>query len=251
MNSSGKRISTDVQVKLLGAIVEFMVASGVPDVSLRRAFELSLRHARALKTRRKVLVGLEREGDVIAHLLRLWHRDARYIDKFEAKPRPLPLGQGKNSVKSLVRRLDPDADVEVTIRAMKTNRLIKPVGNGRYLPTASAAVLQAPHPWAAEHVAESVCRLLATVSRNASASPENPPLLERYSYVPDLNPDDVPSFVEFARGQGQVLLDTLADWLEPRRVKRATSSRGTAKVGVPAGLHLITFVGNVAGPKRA
>lgn len=242
MKLPNKSLPIEVPSRLLGSVVEFMVMAGLSESAIRRSFDSALRRVRP-KDPRSRLTGQTPEGDVTAHLLRIWHRDERYVDKVELKPKPLYLSRGRTSLRSMLMKLDPAVDVAATIRAMRDNGLIRRTKDGRYLPTARAAVLQTPHPWAVEHAAQSVLRLLATVSRNVSATPGVPPLLERYSYVPDLDPDEAHSFAEFARRQGQVLLDTLDDWLEVRRAKETVVGKAKRRVGIPAGLHLITFVG--------
>jgi hypothetical protein len=246
MKTQGKRLSIAVSAKLFRSLIDFMMTSGLPESATRRAFDLAIKSANAAKKKPPRLTCFTPKGDVGAHLLRLWHRDARYIDPVEAKPRPLLLSGGRNSLRAIIKKLDPTVDPDLTIQAMKANGLIKRTKNGRYLPTVNAAILKTSHYWAMEHAAQSVQRLLATIARNANASSSNPPLLERYSYVPNLNPAEANSFAEFTRRQGQVLLDTLDDWLEQRRAK-TDSRRATTLSGVPAGLHIITFLGDSEG----
>ena len=121
--------------------------------------------------------------------------------------------------------------------------LIRQTKGGRYVPTASATVIPRFHPWAMEHAAKSVIRLVSTVFRNANREAGDPPLLERYSYVPDLSPEEGRRFAEFSRAQGQVYLDTIDDWLEQRRVQKLDPRRRRAARGVPAGVHVITYLG--------
>jgi hypothetical protein len=243
-----KKMSKDLQSKLLASVVEFMTRTGVSEPEIKSAFKKGLIHAQPGRARRQTgCVGgrYPRSGDISAHLLRMWHREDKYVDSREFKPRPLYLAKGRVSLRNLVFKVDPDADAVQVLRGMKDAGLIRKTASGRYLPTTSAAVIPPLHPWAAEHTAKSVVRLVSTVRRNSSLDSGTPPLLERYSYVPDLDPAEAKAFAEFARSQGQAYLDTLDDWLEQRRA-RPTGSSPKRPIGIAAGVHLITYLGNDA-----
>src|SRR5690606_28332363 len=221
---------------------------GVSETSTRSAFEKALRGAQTFRSQRH-RSGIEKlrlRGDASAYLLRLWHRDARYLSNNDFNPKPLPISGGRANLQSLIRRIDPAADPTEVLSEMISVGLIRKTAEGRYLPTGKAAVFSTLHPWAIEHAAHSVMRLLSTVCRNASAESSSR-LLERDSYVPDLNPKEAQAFADFSRKQGQVLLDILDDWLEQRRIAGRADSR-RKKQGISAGIHLITFVGDEARP---
>lgn len=243
-----KNISKQLPSKLLGSVLEFMAMAGLSEAAIRTAFERALKQSEPLRQRaRAQLRGKSRSpGDVSAHLLRLWNRDSRYINGRNFRPRSLPLSSGKDNLRTLIKELDSEANPTEVLKNMRAVGLIRRTTNGRYLPTSSAAVLPTLHPWAVEHAVHSVLRLLSTVRKNASSKPGDSPLLERYSYVPDLDPMEIPAFEEFARNQGQVLLDILDDWLEQRRAQNGRKSDRSVRGGVPAGIHLITFVGDGA-----
>jgi hypothetical protein len=154
----------------------------------------------------------------------------------------------------LIGSLDPSADASEVLRNMKMVGLIRKTKGGRYLPTASATVIPGLHPWATEHAARSVIRLVSTVFRNANRDGGEAPLLERYSYVPDLNPEEGREFADFSRSQGQAYLDTLDDWLEQRRVRDSGLAPRNRKRGIAAGVHVIAYLGDGAqvqqGAKR-
>jgi hypothetical protein len=205
-----------LQLKLLSSVLEFLARVGVPEAAIRDSFERGLIRSRTFRRNRvssRVDGRYQRSGDVSAQLLRLWHRDSRFIDGKDFNPRPLLLSKGKVSLRALVSKLDPVANPMEVLNEMKAVGLIRRLANGRYVPTASAAVIPQLHPWAVEHATKSVVRLVSTVCRNAAKRSSQPPLLERYSYVPDLNPAEALAFAEFSRSQGQTYLDTLDDWL--------------------------------------
>lgn len=237
----------ELQQKLLGSVVEFMTQSGVSEASITQAFRLGLKQSRNQKDGVGVRDGVGRypsSGDVSAHLLRLWHRDHRFTDNAYAKPRPLYLSKGRYSLRRLLLSLDPQANVASVLKVMRSMGLIRRTKDGRYLPAKNAAVVSGLHPWAMEHAAKSVVRFVTTVLRNANSDSKSPPLLERYSYVPDLNPSEAMAFAEFARSQGQAYLDVLDDWLEQRRVVVSRQSRSASRKGLAAGVHLITYLGD-------
>lgn len=242
-NSNAKQLP----LNLLESVLEFLSLTGVSESSVRGAFEKAMKRTQSLRTRsRRPGASVPRlRGDASAYLLRLWHRDARFLSNDDFNPRPLPFSGGRVNLRSLIKQIDPDADPDEVLRAMLSVGLVRKTSGGRYLPTAKAAVLPTLHPWAIEHAAHSVMRLLSTVCRNAGADAKTPRLLERYSYVPDLKPEEARAFAEFSRSQGQVLLDILDDWLEQRRVTETSGCKGDSR-GISAGIHLITFVGDDA-----
>jgi hypothetical protein len=234
-----------LQFKLLGAILEFMGKSGVSDADIRSSFELGMTGLRTRKLGGKLrrdgkYVG---NGNVSAELIRLWHRDGRYIDK-DARPRPLSLTRGRSSLKSLVARLDPTANASEILQSMRVVGLIRRTSKGKYVPTAESVTIGQLHPLAVEHVAKSVIRLVSTVCRNTDPRGRSFPLIERYAYVPDLNPSDMAEFGDFTRTQGMAYLETVDDWLEQRRVGRTRATTKKGRVGVTAGVHLVAYLGD-------
>lgn len=245
--SASAKLPKELQTRLLVSVLEFLAMAGAPESSIRDSIEKGLARSRTFRNlapKSKTDGLYQKSGDVSAQLLRIWHRDSRYVSSSSLSPRPLPLSKGRNSLRLLVEKIDPEVNSMEVLRNMRQVGLIQRIKDGRYLPTASATVIPRLHPWATEHAAKSVIRLVSTVFRNASREVDDPPLLERYSYVPDLSPEEGKAFAEFSRSQGQVYLDTIDDWLEQRRAKRSSSIRGQANRGVPAGVHVITYLGD-------
>lgn len=241
------RLPKELQTRLLQSVLEFLAMAGAPESSIRDSFEKGLLRSRSFRSVRpnSKSDGLyQKSGDISAQLLRIWHRDSRYVSARDLSPRPLPLTKGRNCLRRLVERIDPDVDSMEILRNLKQVGLIRRNKDGRYLPTASATVIPRLHPWATEHAAKSVIRLVSTVFRNASREADDPPLLERYSYVPDLPPEERKLFAEFSRSQGQAYLDTIDDWLEQRRAQKLRSGGRQPRRGIPAGVHVITYLGD-------
>ena len=158
-------------------------------------------------------------GDVSAEVMRIWHRDSRFLDR-DANPRPLQLNRGANSLTALVRRLDPSGDALKSIGVMRAVGVIRRTSDGRYIPTAESVKIDHLHPLAIEHIAKSVVRLVSTVCRNTDPHRKAIPLIERYAYAPDMSREEAKAFAEFTRNQGMAYLEAVDDWLEQRRVKK-------------------------------
>jgi hypothetical protein len=247
-------LSKKLQLSFLGAVIEFMARIGVAESDIRAAFEKGMAKAKdvAKASRRTDADARYRaDGDVSAYLLRLWSRDERLVDNVTYSPRPLPLLKGKRNLRSLIASLDPAVDPMEVLTDMKTAGLIRHVSGGRYLPTDAGAIFSSLHPWAIEHTVTSVVRLVSTVCRNASCPSTEPRLLERYSYVPDLDPAHRRAFADFSRMQGLAYLEAVDDWLEQRRIRnKGPVSRNNKKKGVAAGVHLISYLSDPIGALR-
>lgn len=257
MNSNNK-MSAQMRLKLLSSVLELMVTAGVSEKAIRSSFERGLIQSRRLRPegRARRSDGLyQARGDASALLLRTWFRDARLVDDQTCNPRPLHPSRGRQNLHALIKSLDSSADPREVIREMRSADLIRKTASGKYLPTKNAMIIPSLHPWTIEHAVRSITRLVSTVNRNARRESGSPPLLERYSYVPDLDPSQGLTFAEFSQSQGQAFLEVLDDWLEQRRIRK-TSSKKRSGVGLPAGVHIIAYLGedakaNVRAPSKA
>jgi hypothetical protein len=238
-------LSAQLQLKLLGAVLEFMNLSGVREDAMREAFEGGLAGIRQRKGGRRGK-GDERHAgniNVSAELLRLWHRDGKFID-LEAKPRPFPLFKGRGSLSAVIKRLDPMAVPAEILASMKAVGLIRRTSKGLYLPTSESAIVDQLHPVLVEHVARTVIRLVSTVCRNTDPSGQSLSLIERHAAIPDLNPADSKAFADFTRAQGMAYLESVDDWLQQRRSRRSSPARKPKKAGVAASVHLVAYLGD-------
>jgi len=181
--------------------------------------------------------------NISAQLLRMWHRDGRYIDR-DAKPRPLFLSKGRNSLRIIVKRLAPSMNAMEILREMRSVGLIRKASSGKYLPTSESAIVGRLHPLAVEHVAKLVIRLVSTVGRNLDPTGNALSLIERHAYAPNLNAADSAAFAEFTRAQGMVYLESVDDWLEHHKVRETSSDGGVGATAVPASVHLFAYLGD-------
>jgi hypothetical protein len=173
----GKRpLSRKLQMSFLGAVIEFMARIGIPEKDIRSSFENGMARARVAVNATDTSgadAKYRPDGDVSAYLLRLWCRDQRFMDRVKLTPRPLPLLRGRNNLRSLIASLDPKVDPVEVLRTMKAARLIRRVADGRYLPADDGAIFSSLHPWAIEHTAKSVIRLVRIHSATGSHLPSS------------------------------------------------------------------------------
>jgi hypothetical protein len=239
----------ELRLKMLDAVLDLMTRSGMSESTIRETFETCLvrlnERASNPAQEKDCALGIGNEN-ICAELLRLWHRDERFIDR-EAKPRPLPLARGRNNLLSVIRRLDRTADAAEILREMRAVRLIRRTARGKYLPTSESAIVGQLHPLAIDHIAKLVVRLVSTVSRNLDQSNNSLRLIERHVYAPDLNWSEREAFAEFARQQGMAYLESVDNWLERRRLRRTAAQVRQSKKEVSASVHLFAYLGDDEG----
>jgi hypothetical protein len=208
--------------------------------------EIAIRKSRALEKRGMHALhdgSYLPNGDITADLLRIWHRDGRYIDHEKAQPRPLHFSKGRKTFRSIVQELSPNANARDILAFMNSAKLLKRLADGRFLPTADAATIANADSLVVEHIARSVVRLLSTVRRNAVVAPGSFPLIERYAYVSDLDRSHSRDFAEFTKTQGLAYLKAVDDWMEQRRASRARMPK-KARSGVVAGVQIVAYLGD-------
>jgi hypothetical protein len=223
-----------------------MRASGVHDQMIRDAFDACMDRPkrRSPKHTQRGHDGLQVGNEnLIADLLRLWHRDERYLD-LEANPRPLPMSKGRKNLRAMIRQLDPTADALEILQEMRSVGLISRQANAKYLPTSESAIVGKLHPLAMDHIAKLVIRLVSTVLRNVDSSERTLRLIERHAYAPDLDAEEAKAFAEFTRSQGMTYLESVDNWLEKRRIRRTKPLIRSQKSGVAASVHLFAYLGD-------
>lgn len=235
-----------LRIKMLDSVLEFMNGSGMSESTIRESVEESL-----LNLNRRLLSSGTPRGrnlqigneNISAELLRMWHRDSRYIDN-EARPRPLSLDKGRDNLRSILKKIDATADPMQILREMKTVRLIRRTSHGKYLPNSESAIVGTLHPLAIDHIAKLVIRLVSTVSRNLDPSGKPLKLIERHAYTPDLTWSERAAFADFTRLQGKAFLESVDNWLEQRRLRRANPKLRQQGQKVAASVHLFAYLGD-------
>jgi hypothetical protein len=245
-------IPTTLVHGLLASVVYFMSRSGMEPARIETSFRASMRSA---KSRQSTSHSVSRSPSNIGSdtaagaVLRAWHRDSGYIDE-EARPIPLKLTGRPRSLTALMKRQDPDCDIQALTRDMVAVGLIRKKRGGTFLPTTESATIRQLHPLLIDHVAKSVMRLVETVYRNTDPMIATIPLIERYAHVPDLDSADAKEFAAFAQQQGGAYLAAIDDWLETRRVQSGAGKKRRSRTKVAAGVHLVAYLGDQPGYGR-
>jgi len=183
---------------------------------------------------------------VVAGALHTWHHDRRFLDR-HAKPLPLKLDSGRHSLASLVRSESREVEPKDVVTAMKRLKLVRRVAGGRYRPTTRLATIQELDPVLAEHVCQSLGRLLMTVSNNTRSRTNGLRLIERSAQVHDLPRSRLGEFRDFANTQGEAFVSSMNDWLESRR---ARNGEWTKLRTAQAGVHLFAFADQATTPRK-
>lgn len=244
---STKRLSRDYS-QALTALFAFMLNNGLQSRELRSVCTGALKEAES----RARLANMAPSGGLATAslVLHAWHRDRRYLNG-RAAPRAIRLLGPPPSVEALIRVQRKRGDAAGIARHLKRLRLVIPCGRGLYRPTSDIAVISRHNPLAFQHAARAVSTLLKTVAQNVNShSSRSAPLIERTAEVPDLPKKDAAAFREFSQHQGLLLLRTINDWLESRRVRRSLG--GHSRSLVRAGVHLYAYVAprGAGSPKR-
>lgn len=234
---STKRLSRDYS-QALTALFVFMLSNGL---QTRELLEVCTRALKKAESKARLASMAPSGGLAIASLvLHAWHRDRRYLNG-RAAPRAIRLLGPAPSVEALIRVQRRRGDAAAIARHLKRLRLVVPCGRSLYRPTSDIAVISRHNPLIFQHAVRAVSTLLETVARNvSSSSSHSAPLIERTAEVPDLPRKDVAAFQRFSQRQGLLILRTINDWLESRRVRRSVS--GQSQSLVRAGVHLYAYV---------
>lgn len=239
-------MSESMLENLLASLLHFMASSGMSRKQIEAAFSVCMQELSRPKGSKKwEQMAAPRVGDetVESAVLRLWHRTSRYLDS-DAQPVPLKLYGRSPSVEALVRMQGASVNPRLVIRGLQSVGLIFRTSRGLYLPAQDSATIRQLHRLSVEHVGKSVMRLLGTVLRNTDPSQARTPLIERSARVPDLDAREAKAFAEFTQKQGLAYLQAVDDWLETRRVARATGKRRSRKGSMGAGVHLFAYIGD-------
>ncbi len=222
--SGAKRIPRRLQASLLEGVFEVLMEAGATIEDIQAGVDTCLSDLRRRRRgSRKAKSGAYLQcGDLSADLMRLWHRDEKYLDADVARPKPLHLRRGKESIREMIRSLDPQVNVANVESFLISSGLIKKQSDGRFLP-------------------------VRTIRRNSSLGAGKGTLIERFAYVSDLQRDEIDAFCNFTKAQGHSYLQVVDDWMEQRRMRPRKSSRAKQGRGVLAGVQVIAYLGDGLG----
>lgn len=247
--SGAKRIPRRLQASLLEGVFEVLMEAGATIEDIQAGVDTCLSDLRGKRRgSRKAKSGAYLQcGDLSADLMRLWHRDEKYLDADVARPKPLHLRRGKESIREMIRSLDPQVNVANVESFLISSGLIKKQSDGRFLPANDAGMISHKGQFVAEHLVKSVNRLIRTIRRNSSLGAGKGTLIERFAYVSDLQRDEIDAFCNFTKAQGHSYLQVVDDWMEQRRMRPRKSSRAKQGRGVLAGVQVIAYLGDGLG----
>jgi uncharacterized protein DUF6502 len=232
-------LAESYQAKAIFSLLEFLQRSGLTKHDILQLVEGELRKLPRRTAHPENLI--TRKGSRVTYVIGLalyrWHRDPDFID-VRGNPIPLALSGRAPSVESLIRHEKPEVSVKKLVAEFRSLRLIKPSGNGLYLPTNIAGRIRTDHPILLEHLANSVVRLLSTARENTKTKSDKT-FIERFVHVPDLKLSKVSEFRDFSNQQAAAFLATIDDWLESNR---ATKRSGSIERSVSAGVHAFAFL---------
>lgn len=234
-------LTESYQAKAIFSLLEFLQRSGLTRQDILQLVEGGLRRLPRRTADPENLV--TRKGSRVTYVVGLalyrWHRDPDFID-VRGNPIPLALSGRAPSVESLIRHEKPEVSVKDLVAEFRSLKLIRPAGNGLYLPTNIAGRIRTDHPILLEHLANSVVRLLSTARENTKSKSDKT-FIERFVNVPDLKLSKVSEFRDFSNQQAAAFLATIDDWLESNRATKVSVS---TEKSVPAGVHAFAFLGN-------
>lgn len=221
--------------RTLTEVFAFMLASGITVSDLREICSRSIKGASSgARAGSKVEVaGLM----TVARVLDEWHRNRRYLDS-RAIPKAIPLLGPAPSVEGLCRARRGPRNAAVVAKRLRDLKLVLPCGRGLYKPAGEAALVSKDHPLIRQNTVRAVSCLLETVRRNISEMKRSEPLIERFAEVPDLPCRHLPAFQRFSQMQGSLLLRTINDWLESRRLRKPSKGKDRS---TRAGIHVFAF----------
>jgi hypothetical protein len=239
--TQGIRIRPTRQLKreysrTLAEVFAFMLAGGMSVADLQDACAEALRGASSGSRAqgRKEPAGLV----TVARVLDEWHRNRRYLSE-KATPKPIRLLGSAPSVEALSRARRGPRNAAIVAKRLRELGLVVPCGRGLYKPASEFAVVSKDHPFIHQSTVRTVSAFLETVRQNIGKAQNADRLIERFAEVPDLPRKHLAAFRKFSQMQSTLLLRTINDWLESRRMRR--TSVGSSQGVMHAGVHVFAF----------
>jgi hypothetical protein len=250
--------------EMMRSLLLFMLDSGMTRAELGALLDSALSHAYA---RRADAARMREHSATVSGVLFAWHREPLCLDA-SARPRPLPLRGRQASVEALARVHCSAREIAAVLEALRAQRLIRPAGRGRWLPSGPVATFREYSPQLSGYVGEAILNLMNTIQANLATAarergPHSQPLIERAALVRDLPRGLAAEFRSHVQEQGSAFLANIDDWLEAHRAagapRRAVGARGVRHAaltpaeaaGLTAGVHVFAFLGDASGRRRA
>jgi hypothetical protein len=225
--------------RMLTAVFEFMLLTGLSRKATTQIVHSALDGASKSKVE---ATSFSRPSDLVAACMVLdrWRKTPGYVDQL-AQPRPVKMYGPAPSVQALLLAERHATRSSLKPEHLKAIGLVTHVGAGRYKPSKPHGVVSDLNPAFQHQVAHSLFMLLRTIRSNMAVSNKKDRWIERFAEIPDLPLVHADAFREFAKRQGHVLLQTVNDWLEARRLPvKAVGKRKTTA----AGIHVYAYLGD-------
>jgi hypothetical protein len=173
------------------------------------------------------------EIEAAAHVLTLWFQDPGYLDS-TGNPKPLSLRDGERSLEALVRRVDPDLDVERILGYLLRYSVLRRIGS-RYLPRDRALML---HSGAAHHARslQTMGAMLSTLEHNNRTRDSTLGWFERAAVNARVPASARANFDEWLHREGTRMLERIDAKLHGYEQKRR---KGERTVHMGAGIYRI------------
>lgn len=185
-------------------------------------------------------------SEAIASVLHAWHHNRAYTDAHGC-PKALHRANTRPSLVHLIKHEDGRVPPDEVIAAMIRLRLIRRTRDGKLRPVGRIATVRTLDPVLAEHVCQSLSRMLVTVNRNTCESEIETRLIERSAQVQDLPKQKLREFREFVNSQGEIFINSMNDWLESRRSRSSSVARSRI---TRAGIHIFAFAEPIQVSRR-
>jgi hypothetical protein len=218
----------------IGKLLAVRISAGESTQGLRKFVSACLDDA--IVNRKRHVAQVSVDVHELASILRTWHSETRFLSP-DGKPKPLPF-EGRDGLKALIQVHYPRRKSKDVLHTFVRSKLVRKKRNGDWVPTERHARIPLPTPELLLHFAESVARLVETVSRNTTSRNKRDLLFERAAKVPRLPVKELDAFRKYVQAQSIAFISAIDDWLESRSLSKDIVGRRT----VPAGVHTFAFI---------
>jgi hypothetical protein len=168
------------------------------------------------------------EIEAAAHVLTLWFQEPTYVDS-TGNPKPLSVRDGERSLDALVRRVDPDLDVERILGHLLRYSVLRRIGS-RYLPRDRALMLHSGADYHARSL-QTLGAMLSALEHNSRPRRSTFGWFERFAVNARVPATARANFDEWLRREGTRLLERADVKLHGYERKRRKGER-TVRIGV-------------------
>jgi hypothetical protein len=166
--------------------------------------------------------GLVRAYEDMGMVMSTWFSLPRFLDP-ESRPLPLAVDRGPQSVRSLVRSSRAKILPALAVELMRRSPSVRIDAYGNFVALKRVFLLPDFEVLRAALVIE---RYLETLRKNSSAqSSDTTLLLERNSYVPEIDLKNINPILRDIKGRGTAFMDAVDGDIEAHRIRRSRRKR--------------------------